>query len=471
MSGPSGAVAVKLKITARLFLAVLCVGALCAVAMGAATLYSFNRGFLGYLNALGVERLEELAPVTAEAYAENGGWEFLRGNRRAWVRLLFAVRGNPDAMDSGSRLYSDSALTGVSLRVGLMDADREYVAGHPDAAGSNITRAVVVEGTTVGWLALIPFQRVADPAHLRFQQQQVLATWLIGGLTVLLAAGVALLLARTLLAPIRSIALATHRIAGGDYAQRVQARSDDEIGALAEDFNRLALTLEKNEQMRRAFMADVSHELRTPLAVLRAELEAIEDGVRPLDAGSIRDLKLSVEMLGKLVDDLHELSLSDVGALTYRKADVDIIPLLRESVRTFEERLAERRILVDVSAPDVPAIVHADANRLRQLFANLIENTLRHTDPGGRLHVVCAVDSEAVHIDFQDSGPGVAESELPRLFDRFYRSSAVAGAGPGVGLGLSICRNIVEAHSGSIVARPSPLGGLWIAVFLPRTSR
>lgn len=462
----------KLKITAKLFLAVLCVGALSAVAMGAATLYSFNQGFLGYLNTLGVQRLEALVPEAAAAYVRHDGWDRLSESRRAWAHLLFS-RDRDDGEEpeaANERVFSDSDLTGVALRVALLDADRQYVAGNPQAATSEVTRAVVVDGATVGWLALIPFQRVAGAAHLEFQQRQVAATWLIAGLTVLLAAGVALLLARTLLAPIRSIALATHRIAGGDYAQRVQATSGDEIGALAGDFNRLALSLQKNEQMRRAFMADVSHELRTPLAVLRAELEAIEDGIRPLDTQSIHDLKQSVEVLGKLVEDLHELSLSDVGALTYRKVDTDVVPLLRESLRMFEERFAERRILVDVSAPDTPATVHADPVRLQQLFANLAENTVRHTDPGGRLRVTCAVDGDTVRVDFQDSGPGVPEAELPRLFDRFYRGGASAsGDASGTGLGLAICRNIVEAHDGTIEAQPSPLGGVGIAVRLPRT--
>jgi two-component system sensor histidine kinase BaeS len=462
---------VKLRITAKLFLAVLLVGVLCAVAMGAATYYSFNRGFLGYLNALGVERLEALVPVVADAYAEHGGWEFLEDNRRAWGRLLFGRRDaqeGPEPPEPRERVFTESDLTGVALRVALLDANRQYVAGNPQAVASEITRAVVVGGETVGWLALIPFQRVAGEAHVQFQRQQAAATWLIGGLTVLLAAAVALLLARTLLAPIRSIALATHRIAGGDYAHRVRATSGDEIGALAEDFNRLALSLQKNEQMRRAFMADVSHELRTPIAVLRAELEAIEDGVRPLDEQGIRDLKQSVEMLGKLVDDLHELSLSDVGALAYRKADLDLLPVLRETLRSFEERLAERRILADLSAPPGPVLVHADGNRLRQLFANLLENTVRHAEPGGRLEITCAAGDETVQIDFEDSGPGVPEAELPRLFERFYRGSAERGAG--VGLGLAISRNIVEAHGGMIEAQRSSLGGLKIAIKLPVVS-
>src|SRR5690606_35289175 len=161
------------------------------------------------------ERLEALVPVVATAYAEHGSWEFLEDNRRAWGRLLFGRRDAEDAAEPGEpreRVVSESDLTGVALRVALLDANRELVAGNPQAAASEVTRAVVVGGETVGWLALIPFQRVAGEARVQFQERQAAATWLIAGMTVLLAAGVALVLARTLLAPVRSIALATHRV-------------------------------------------------------------------------------------------------------------------------------------------------------------------------------------------------------------------------------------------------------------------
>ena len=245
--------------------------------------------------------------------------------------------------------------------------------------------------------------------------------------------------------------------------------SGDELGRLAEDFNRLAVTLERNEQLRRAFMADISHELRTPLAVLRGELEAIEDGVRPMSPESVKSLQGEVATLGKLVDDLYELSLADVGALTYRKTALDLAEPLTQALEGFRERLVERRIALETVLPPAGTLtVLADPDRLRQLFNNLLENTVRYTDPGGRLRVEARCERGRVRIDFQDSAPGVPEELLPRLFERLFRvEGSRSRAGGGAGLGLAICRSIVQAHDGEIDARPSPLGGVWVHVSLP----
>jgi two-component system sensor histidine kinase BaeS len=318
---------------------------------------------------------------------------------------------------------------------------------------------------------VLPFQRATASAGVRFQERQLRATWIIGALSVLLAAGVAMWLARLLLAPLKRIAGATHRLAPGAYTTRFPVSSRDEIGALAQDFNSLAQTLERNEQLRRAFVADISHELRTPLAVLRGELEAIEDGVRPLSPESLESLQVEVETLTKLVSDLYDLSLSDVGALTYRKVEVDVVEVLELALNAFRSRLADRRIALDAHLPNQPLIVFADEDRLRQLFTNLLENALRYTDPDGVVKVDCRQIGRRVEIDFQDSAPGVPDESLPRLFERFYRvESSRNRASGGAGLGLAICKNIVEAHEGTLTARASPLGGLWIGITLPLAS-
>jgi two-component system sensor histidine kinase BaeS len=215
-------------------------------------------------------------------------------------------------------------------------------------------------------------------------------------------------------------------------------------------------------------MADVSHELRTPLTVLRGELEAYEDGVRLLTPESVTSLQTEVTTLSKLVNDLYELSLADIGALAYRMADVDIAAVLRLRLRGFHERLAERSIRVESDIHEAELIVNADATRIQQLFSNLMENSIRYTNAGGRWRVACHREDTRVLIDLQDSEPGVPAELLTRLFERFYRVDASRNRqSGGAGLGLAICKSIVEAHGGTITARESPLGGLWIRVALP----
>src|SRR3954465_1408237 len=227
----------KPGITAKLFIAVLATGILITLAMGVAAHISFTRGFLGYLNEQGVERAESLLPALTTAYKEHGNWDFLRRNPRAWFELIRSARAAQpdDTMPPGNLPEPD--LTGVNLRVTLLDADRRVVIGQPNVGSDAPLRALQVHGRTVGWLAVLPFQRATASAGVRFQERQLRAIWIIGALSVLLAAVVATWLARKLLAPVKRIAGATHRLAAGDYATRVAVTSRDEIGALAEDFN------------------------------------------------------------------------------------------------------------------------------------------------------------------------------------------------------------------------------------------
>lgn len=250
-----------------------------------------------------------------------------------------------------------------------------------------------------------------------------------------------------MLAPVKRLVDGTHKLAAGDFTTRVTPTSEDELGKLAQDFNQLASTLEKNQQMRRDFMADISHELRTPLAVLRGELEAIQDGVRKFTPETVASLQAEVGTLTKLVDDLHQLSMSDEGALAYQKAPVDLIPLLEVAGGAFRERFASRGLKLQFSLPD-SITVFGDRDRLMQLFNNLLENSLRYTDSGGSLKISAEQHDKTVRLTFADSAPGVSDEQLQKLFERFYRTEGSRNrASGGSGLGLAICLNIVEAHN------------------------
>ena len=461
-------------ITIQLFLAVLATATLVALVMGAAAQLNLSRGFMGYLNGQATQQMEAALPRLQKAYLEhNGSWEFLRNHPGAWFRVLEPPppleREGEIAWENEVALRSPHLL-GLGRRMTLLDTQRQLVMGYPHIFANSEQREVVVQGRTVGWVILAPIESVTDAAALNFQGDQLRATLAMGVLALLLAALVAWWVARALLAPVRQVARATHQLAAGHYDTRVAVSSQDEVGQLAHDFNQLALALERNEQSRRDFMADISHELRTPLAVLRGEIEAMQDGIHPLTPQGLQVLHNEVATLSQLVGDLHELALADVGALRYRTQALDLAALVAQEAATFATRCADARLHLDVQTPLSPIPVQADPARLGQLLHNLLDNAVRYTDPGGTLRVrVQRQDAQAV-IDLQDSAPGAPPELLPRLFERFFRVEASRGrASGGSGLGLAICRSIVLAHGGHIDARPSPLGGLWIHIRLPLT--
>lgn len=491
-------------ITSKLFIALFTLSIVVALAMGAAVRWRFDANFLDYVNAREAERLAALAPGVEAAYAQHGSWDFLRNDPAAWFRLLRreGARARASGMGAdrfdpppGHRFEPRTPGAGQEMpppgppRAGslaphppgeppphspiwLLDAARTPIMGDGPPPGRHAQwRALHHDGQTVGWLAIPPRLRVPEGADQAFQAQQLRATWIIAGLSVLLAALVAVLLARGLLAPMRRLTDAARRMADGDYATRVDVQTHDELGGLAADFNHLAASLEANQKMRRQLTADISHELRTPLAVLRGELEALEDGVRPLTATSLASLQAEVSTLSKLIDDLYELSLADVGALAFHMAPLDLADTVCGAAQGFTPRLMEKGIALQLDLPGAPsraALVRGDPQRLRQVMQNLLENTLRYTDTGGTLRVHLHQRGAWQQIDVQDSAPGVPEAMLPRIFDRLFRVDASRGrAHGGAGLGLSLCQTIVAAHGGTIEARPSPLGGLWIAIRLP----
>lgn len=353
-------------------------------------------------------------------------------------------------------------------RLQVLDTKKQVVFGHYEALPNEILRPLYHDSQIVGWVGLRPHEVITDNLALSFQAQQHHSYILIAALAVVISVLVSWVLARQLLNPIRHLAAGARALGSGHYQTRLQVKSSDELGQLATDFNHLAHTLERNEQARRQWIADISHELRTPLAVLRGEIEAMQDGVHAMTSENLKSLHSETLSLGKLVDDLYELALSDLGALDYRKEVVDIAEVLDSVVTAFQPRFAAKNIVLANQVPE-GVTVFADTRRLTQLFTNLLENSLRYTQSQGRLEISLETTANQVLLDFKDSAPGVPEDSLDKLFERLYRvdksrSRALGGAG----LGLAICRNIVEAHEGQISARHSPLGGVWVRVELPK---
>lgn len=479
------------RIQHRLFLALLAAAGLAVIGMFVIMQWSIDRGFLRYVNTLEQTRLVRLAERLEGAYGERESWDFLRKSPLRWLQLLVQTLPegayDPQQVARLERRLEHRKLKGrgsgrfppdspppsfeqtFTARVFLRDARGHLIMGPRGLPAGIETRPLVHRGQTVGFLGLLPAQQLSDAHQLRFVEQQKLALALIAGAVLLISALLSFPLSRRLVRPVEALAAATRRLAGGDYGSRVRVAGRDELGRLAADFNALALTLEKNEQMRRQWIADISHELRTPLAVLRGEIEALQDGVREANVQTVGSLHGEVLRLSRLVDDLYELSLSDIGALSYRKRQIDLAGLLRDAADEYRTRFAQKRIALHL---DIPAsrdlLLFADPERLHQLLANLLDNALKYTDPGGRANVGLTADNGSCTLDIQDSPPGVSDADRLRLFERLYRAEhSRSRALGGAGLGLAICSNIVTAHGGTIEAFASPLGGLWIRIQLP----
>jgi two-component system sensor histidine kinase BaeS len=351
----------------------------------------------------------------------------------------------------------------------ILNADKKLLYGFYPPDGKINLDPIIIRGNIVGYVGLHSPKRFPHPVQIKFLSQQKLALALGAFGIVLIVIIISFPLSRRLVKPIREMADATHDIASGKYTTRVSFSSTDELGQLARDFNAMALTLDKHEKERRQWVADISHELRTPVAVLQGEIEALLDGIRNITPETIRSLHAETLRLKRLVEDLYQLSLSDLGALIYRKENLDLVKELRDSIDSYRAEFDRKGIVLQENInKNMKAVGFADRERLRQLFANLLENSLRYTDAGGALEIGAKISGDFMMIEFLDSKPGVSAEESERLFDRFYRVEESRNRKTGgAGLGLAISKNIVDAHEGVISAHSSPLGGLLIRISIP----
>lgn len=260
---------------------------------------------------------------------------------------------------------------------------------------------------------------------------------------------------------------ATQRVEGGDYSARVDVptRAPRPVRDLVGGFNAMAGRLETSEAQRRTLLADVSHELRTPLAVVQGNVEAILDGVHPADAEHLATILEETRVLGRLVDDVRTLALSDAGQLPLHPEPTDLDILVSEAASAFEATASAASVALTIEVPDDLPILDVDPVRIREVVANLVANALRHTPSGGTVTVTGAVTraGRAIEIVVRDTGSGIDPALLPHVFERFAKATDSRGSG----LGLAIARGLVEAHGGTISAESSPGEGATFRFTLP----
>ena len=497
----------------KLALAFLLSTAVTVGGMSAFINWSFSRGFVDYVNAQELSKLDPLREALSQAYAEHGSWDFMRENARLWHSLHrqtldFSAKPRPKPPENRPDNRPPRPPTGepsngnrppaheprprreappgphkgpqdddLPSRIVLFDESERRIIGNPEVSLSPSAPQrphklglveITLNGERIGRLALTQSKALQARQDLGFAREQNRMLMLISSAMLVLAFLVSIPLAGHLVRPIQALLAATRALSKGHYQTRTPVNSRDELGQLGTDFNQLAATLEANESSRQRWIADISHELRTPLAVIKAQIEAVIDGIRPPSAEVMGSLNNQTNHLSKLVDDLYQLSLTDMGALSYRKQALTLGPLLKGCVEDFRPAFEEHKIdlILDVSALEAENL-QADADRLQQLFANLLTNSLRYTHANGCLAIEAVSYEQHIEVTFNDSAPGVSSDDQRKLFERLFRveKSRNRRSG-GAGLGLSLCENIVKAHNGHIHASASPLGGLCITLTL-----
>jgi signal transduction histidine kinase len=281
-----------------------------------------------------------------------------------------------------------------------------------------------------------------------------------------LALGLVQVLAHGMTSPLREMAAAAAAMARGDYGRRVTASSHDEVGELARAFNGMATQLAEVDRVRRELVANVSHELRTPITALQAVLENLVDGVEPADPEILRTMLRQVERLGTLVAQLLDLSRLESGAVPLQRRPFDLRPLLEDAAGETRLRTTDVEVAVSVDPPGATA--DGDPERVHQVVANLLDNAVRYSPPGGRVELRASRSRSSVTIEVCDEGPGIPEQDSTRVFERFYRADAARSSTEGgAGLGLAIARWIVDLHGGEIRAEARQPHGCRMVVVLP----
>ena len=431
------------SIAVKLILAFLAVSLLSLIIVGVLTRTLTNAAFRHYLTAQDETRVVE---IFVAYYKNNGSWQNVR-----------------EAID---RRY-----VGM-IPFKLLDANRKIVYGGQGNMGHTQDPVPIeIDGEIVGYLQIPENYGSRRPAGDAFLERldQIFNYSLIGTAAFALILG--LVLSRYLTRPIRELTAATRAVADGDLEQVVPVRSEDELGELAESFNRMNQELARSQNVRRQMTADIAHELRTPLSVILGHADGIHDGVLPLSVETVDIIRDEATRLERLIDDLRTLSLSDAGELSLDKETLSPQKLLNDVRQLFNPRALKQNVTLNVVADENIPNIHADHARMLQVLGNLIENALRYTPQNGSITLSAQQTDGNIQLSVRDSGEGLPSEQAAHIFDRFYRvdPSRQRESG-GSGLGLAISKSIVESHGGKIWAESKEGEGLKVFISLPTVS-
>jgi signal transduction histidine kinase len=438
-----------------------------AILVGQRTTTAFRRYTVLYSN-----RAQILADGLADYYATHSTWTELQADLSALPGMHSAGAGPGAGRGRGATTTATWDFRVADEQGNIVANSLGMPEGHLSRTELRQALPIQVGDRLVGYL--LPASEAVHVTTLDEPAQHFLArVWqalFLGGLVALLAAMIlAGLLTHGIVAPVHTLTEAAQVIASGHLEVQAPVQGHDEIARLAHAFNRMATSLKRAEEARRAQTADIAHELRNPLAVLQGTLEALADGIYTPTGDNIQPALDQVQTLNRLVGDLRILAQADAGELQLERQPLDLAILLRRVSDIYREPLTEKGIALHQDIPTHLPNVLADYERLHQVLGNILSNALRYVPSGAMLRIVAQAETEGVVVRVIDNGPGVPQQDIPQLFERFWRGEpSRSRATGGSGLGLAIAQRIIAAHNGRIWAESTTGGGLTVAFWLPR---
>ncbi|MDQ8935517.1 sensor histidine kinase efflux regulator BaeS [Acinetobacter rudis] len=347
---------------------------------------------------------------------------------------------------------------GLSSRLSLYDANKNFIVGERSDQELSY-QPIWVDGKIVGYLGLKSVLGQDDALSINFFSNQKRYLFLVYILTFLVSLVAALVLATYFKKPIQRLLNAARELTQGNYQHQVKINRNDELGDLSNEINQLAEILDQHERSRKQWVADTSHELKTPLAVLQAQIEAMQDGIRKASPEHLEAMMRQVMSLKKLTQDLAALAQADAQQLTCYLAVIDPWEVIVQEVDNF--RLKFEKAQIEIRLDGSGAQVLLDRDRFKQIIVNLLANSERYTETGGIIHLHTEQTQTQWTLYVDDSPYGLSDDQLAQLGKRFYRvdDSRTRSTG-GTGLGLALSLKIVQALGGHLVFEHSPLGGL-----------
>lgn len=305
-------------------------------------------------------------------------------------------------------------------------------------------------------------ERLADinaQVEANFRTAIIEALFRSGIAALLAAVMVSWFVSQQIVHPIRALVRLSQRIASGHYRERLESKAHDELAELVQSFNQMAEALDHTETLRHELMADVTHELKTPLASIKGYMEGLQDGVIPANEETFQLIHREASRLQRLVEDLQELSRVEAGQVPIHLQMSDPRPIVEAAIERMRPQVAEKEISLAAEVPSSIPMVKIDPDRIGQVLTNLLGNALQNTPSGGHVEISAVEKNCTVEITVRDSGIGLAPENLERIFQRFYRvDKSRSRSSGGSGIGLTICRYLVEAHQGRIWAESPGLG-------------